>query len=165
MKRDNRFLKTFQEVIELEGLCEEFAELRRKAFEVFHPMTSLEEVKQLFETSWKKFYYWKTNNPSSPYLFIGDYDKIQNIFRDLTEARINRTEFSDLLAKARKAVEECEGKLESSLSKKQEELDQLYSEFAQSTGSFQFIFDEPAIKLLIMDKLLNPQIEEDEEEG
>lgn len=165
MKRDNKFLKTFQEVIVLEGLCEELTELQRKAFDVFHPMTSLEEIDKLFKTSWKELFQWYNYHPTSPYLHIGDYDEIQKIFRDLTDARINRTEFSDLLASSREEVEKCIAEIESRLSKKQEELDQLYSEFAQSTGRFHFIFDEPAIKLLIMDKLLNPQIEEDEEEG
>lgn len=70
-------------------------------------MTSLEEIDKSFTTSWNELFHWYTSHPTSPYLFIGDYDKIKNIFRDLTDARINRTEFSNLLAGSREEVEKC----------------------------------------------------------
>ena len=85
------------------------------------------------------------------------FDEIQGIFSNVTRAHINRDEFKEALTKSCEAIEEGIKKMQSKLSEKETQLDELYTEFAQDTGELKFIFEEEAVKKLIMSKLLKSQ--------
>lgn len=158
---ESNFLQTLREASRLEEILEELCELKKKAFEVFESWTSLEEIGKIFETYWKDLSHWNDEHPDSPQFYMQKHREMEGIFKQVTRAEINRTEFADLLADSRNEVENCIAEIEKRLSKKQEELAELYDAFAKTTGAFRFIFEEPNIRLLIMDKLLKPQIEEE----
>lgn len=149
------FAGTLQRVLLLEKTLNELSQLRDEAFVVFDYLP-LEEMNGIFETSWRKLAAWNRNHEHEnvPALWIQDYSDIQGIFCRVISASINREEFAKALDKSCKSVEECLEKLRSSLSEEEQKLHEIYNEFAQNTGDFKFIFENPIVKQLIMDKLL-----------
>lgn len=164
MANESKFLDTLRTVTIMEETLSEFVEVKDRAFEVFGNWISLEEISQRYVT-WKTLLSWNKLHPNSPcrlklklYLV-----QVREKFDEIAFARINREEFAASFEEFRDDVESYENELEEKLSKKRQELGQLYDEFAKQTGELQFIFEAPCVKETIMNKLLRPQTVEEEE--
>ena len=155
MANKTTFAESLRRVLLLEKTLNDLSQLRDEAFVVFN-FVPLDEMNEIFETSWGKLFSWnrKHEHEDVPNLFIQNYSEVKGIFYDVTSARINRQEFADALTKSCEAVEKCIENVRSQLSEEEQKLHELYNEFTQSTGDFKFIFESPLVKQLIMDKLL-----------
>lgn len=155
MKSEATVSETLREIILLEDSVKELTQLRDEAFSVFDPLYPLKDFIKILESSWRKLINLGGGTYKKiPYFCMHDYGEIRGIFYDVTQARINRIEFKELLSKSCESIEEAIRKIQSKLSEEEEKLDQLYKEFAQNTGDFQFIFEEEHVKNLIINKLL-----------
>lgn len=83
-------------------------------------------------------------------------EKIRNAFLDFGSADINRSEFFEILEESKicEYVETYIKGLKEEISKQEKELNKIYQGFVKHSGEFSFIFNEPKIKELIINKLL-----------
>lgn len=154
MKNKATVSETLREIMSLESSLKELTQLRDEAFSVFDPLSPLKDLNEIFESSWRKLISLSRSRKEIPCFYMQDYSEVCRIFFDVTQARINRVEFKELLAKSCESIEEAIRKIQSKLSEEEEKLDQLYKEFAHNTGVFKFIFEEERVKKLIINKLL-----------
>ena len=158
MKDNNSFAETLRRVVFFEDALEELSLLRDDAFRIFD-LVPLDEVIRIFNDSWEKLFSWdrRTAHQGLPKLLLWEYREYPNVKRtifSLTSANINRKEFKEELAPICEKVDDAIEKLKSTLAQEEEKLDELYKEFAQTTGDFKFIFESPVVKRLIMNDLL-----------
>lgn len=154
MKDKATVSETLREILLLEGYLKEVTQLYDEAYTVFDPLIPLNEMNGIFESSWKKLIVWNNKHEKLVYFSMQGFNEIQGIFSNVISARINRDEFKEALTKSCEAIEEGIKNMQSKLSEKETQLDELYAEFAQDTGELKFIFEEEAVKKLIMSKLL-----------
>ena len=145
--------ETLREVLLLEKTLDELSQLREEAFVVFD-QAPLDEMNEVFKTSWSRLCSWNGRHENLPALYIQSYCEIEKIFINVTRAFINRQEFKDALSSSREAVEKYIETIRSQLSEEEQKLQTLYNEFSQNAGDFKFIFESPLVKQLIIDKLL-----------
>lgn len=154
MKNKATVSETLREILLLEGFLKDLTHLYDEASTAFDPLLPLNEMNGIFESSWKKLTSWNRTHEKAPHIYMQGFNEIQGIFCDVTSARINRDEFKSALTKSCEAIEEGIKKIQTELSEKEKQLDELYTEFAQDTGELKFIFEEESVKKLIMSKLL-----------
>lgn len=148
----NNILTIAQKITSLETALNEICELKNDAFTVFC-FHSLHSIKDTFETSWNEILDWNKKHSSLPRLSL-DYAKIIRAFEDVADAHINRDEFESALKESCEKIEQYIEGLQRLLCSKKETLNKRYDEFAQTTGNYEFIFKEDAIKQLIINNLL-----------
>lgn len=133
-------------------------ELKEEAFRVFSKSIAgvpINKVMSVFNDSWQRLFDWKSREEHHfGFLDMQDYNEVEIAFNRLANANINRTEFADLLAPSRSAVEKHIAELKKTLETKRNELLQLYNECeAFNTSNLAFIFKEPAVRDLFMNFL------------
>lgn len=154
MKNKATFSETLREIVLLEGFLKDLTHLYDEASTAFNPHIPLNEITGIFESSWKKLTSWNSTHKETTHIYMQEFNEIQRIFYDVTRALINRDEFKAALTESCEAIEEGIKKIQTELSEKEKQLDELYTEFAQDTGELKFIFEEKCVKKLIMSKLL-----------
>lgn len=157
MKNEKTVSEALRRMLWLKKNLKDITELKKEAFKVFSDWCSIEKMESNFNEYWMQLIYWTDNtyNIEKHFGYMDlDANKIQNAFFRLKNASISRKEFADTLEDSRENVERYIKELEAEISKEQEYLNELYDQFAQSSGDFSFIFKEPSIKQLIMDKFL-----------
>ena len=156
MENKKTVAETLRRILVLEKALNDITEISDNAFKVFSNLCSRSKMERIFNSSWQSLFNWNDLNRAEiiPYLHLQDYHTVEHAFLKVESACINREEFSNALAESRESVARHIEQIKSILSKEKKKLEKLYNEFAESTGSLKFIFEEPQVKQLILDNLL-----------
>lgn len=154
MQKKATVSETLRRIFMIKGWLEELTELRDKAFAVFDSCTSITEMDEICKSSWKKLCSWNIRHDNAPRIRMQLYTDVEHFFFQVTRAWISRDDFKKLLDKSCEAIEECIKKIQTELSEEEKKLDELYKEFALTTGNLKFIFEEDSVKELIIEKFL-----------
>lgn len=140
----SEIIARLDEVRERRCLAEE---LLNNAAVVFDDFYSLGEVKELYEKYWKVLARKNLYDSGFYYKNRKEDGYIEQFFARVEEARINRTEFNELLEPFRKAVEVFIENKKSEEEELKKELVSLYDEyFAIHLAEYSFIFGSETIK-------------------
>lgn len=159
MQKKESILEVARRISELEEQLKTITELKKKAFIPLNPNAyyNLDELPD-FLVSWSKLASWTSYTPNQHYgsLHIRHYNDLAARFSLLERAIINRAEFSDspVVKEACEAVNNYIGELAKEILSQRKKLDTLYNEFAKSTDDLSFIFKEPKVKNIIINKIL-----------
>lgn len=163
MKNEKSIFEIVRRISELKEDLDSITKLKKEAFSIFErPNCSLKKILQINDSSWEELWDWNVigdvegERKHNMYLQLPEEHTIRNAFLNLGSADINRNEFFKILeeSRIREYVEVYIKELEEEISKQQKELDKLYNKFVKDSGEFSFIFKEPKIKEVIINKLL-----------
>lgn len=156
-------MSTLQDILAkrstLKHSLEEITKRSDKAFEVFSYSFPLSKFQDSLSESWKKLFYYRSHQNKTIGVYLSwkwklDYTSVQDIFYDVTDARISRDDFAKKLEPIRTAVDQYIEGLKAKISEQDKELEQLYGDFAQNCGEFAALFNTPSVKKLIFKHLL-----------
>ncbi|MCI8362484.1 MAG: hypothetical protein HFJ41_05085 [Clostridia bacterium] len=158
MQKNDNLLKVARKIVDLRKQLDTVTTLRDKAFTPFEDRFyfSLDKISDII-FAWSELSSWtRTSAYHYGTLIIRDYNDLIAKFNLLSNAHINREEFraSQVAVKACEAVEKYIDDLTKEISKLEKQLDTLYNQFAKNTGDLSFIFKEPKVKDIIINKIL-----------
>ncbi len=159
MQKNDNLLEVARKIVDLRKQFATVAELKEKAFTPCKPDSyfSLDELDE-FITAWSELCNWTSYTESGHYgsLHIKSYNGIMAKFNLMSRAIINREEFcnSSVVVASCADVEKYIDDLTKEISKFEKQLDTLYNQFAKNTGYLSFIFKEPKVKDIIINKIL-----------
>lgn len=163
MKNENSILEIVRKISELKKDLASITKLKKEAFIIFEKKhCPLKKILEINDSSWEKLWDWNVignveeERKHNMYLKLPEEHIIRNAFLNLGSADINRDEFFKILEESgiREYVEVYIKELQEEISKQEKEFDKVYEEFVKDSGEFSFIFNEPKIKEVIINKLL-----------
>lgn len=149
--REEKVYQIIRKKQQVEKDLKEMNDLKYEAFKVFGAgfTLSLEQIKKSYEEgAWNKLITWhfESNNHEGLFFFRNPKLLDEN-FKELDNAMINRKEFEDNLKDAREDVENYIKSLEDVLEELNDKLDELYNEYVKTeTGTYDWIFQQPFMK-------------------
>lgn len=159
MQKNDNILEVARKIVDLRKQLDTVTELKEKAFIPCNPCAyyRLDELHN-FIVVWQKLASWTSYVACQHYgsLHISDYNNLVAKFNLLEKATINREEFanSPVIVAACESVEKYIDELTKEISMQEKLLDTLYNQFAKSCGDLSFIFKEPKVKNVIVNKIL-----------
>ncbi len=159
MEKEENIFEVMRNLSNLKEDLENITSLKKKIFKIFKGTTRLEKINEIGDDSIDTLYYWDCSSglrKCDIYLKLPEESVIRDAFYDIKEANINRDEFYKILeeSKIRECIESYITKIEERISEEQIKLDNLYNKFVERSGELSFIFKEPRVKELIINKLL-----------
>lgn len=152
MSNSYTILETLNKKQLLETDLKELIQLNDAAQKVFNNWFSLSKMNDVLETAWKRLSMWNYRHDNK--IFIQGFDEIQQLFFNVTTARINRDEFKAALTGSCDSIEKAIQEIQAKIFEEEKKVEQLYNDFVQTTGEFKFIFENEQIKHLILCNLL-----------
>lgn len=159
MQKNDNLLEVARKIVDLRKQLNTVTELKEKAFAPCSPNSyfNLDELGE-FISAWSKLCDWTSYTGNRHYgsLHIKSYNDLMANFNLLSRAFINREEFcnSSVVVEACANVEKYIDDLTKDISKLEKQLDTLYNQFTKNAGDLSFIFKEPKVKDIIINKIL-----------